>query len=399
MTSDAAASWPSVSYETLPWRVEQTPGTASRAEIRRHAGPYRAAIVPAIAGSDIQLPSGVLAEAEDASAEMARFDAEVGSEVAPFGAVLLRSESVASSEIENLSASARAIAEAEIGDTSRRNASQIVANVQAMEAAIALAERIDAESILRMHWALMHEVDPVAGRFRDQQVWIGGGSLGPQRAMFIPPHHSRVPAAIADLIAFVERDEIPVLVHAALAHAQFETIHPFTDGNGRTGRALLHSMLRHKSLTRNVTVPVSAGLLTDTAAYFTALDTYRTGDPSAIVGQLARATLQAIANGRVLVGELRAIRAGWNPRLSVRRDSATWRVVDLLLRHPVINTGLVTRELAITSRNVNRYIEPIAAAGILTEFTDKRRNRAWRSVEVLQALDAFAARAGRRSAV
>ena len=396
MTSDAA-SWPSVSYETLPWRVEHAPGTASRIEIRRHAGPYRPAIVPAIAGIDIQLPSGVLAEAEDASAEIARFDAEMGSEIAPFGAVLLRSESAASSEIENLSASARAIAEAEIGDTSRRNAAQIVANVRAMQAAIALAERVDAESIQRMHWALMHEVDPAAGRFRDQQVWIGGGSLGPHQAMFVPPHHSRVPAAIADLVAFVGRDDIPVLVHAALAHAQFETIHPFTDGNGRTGRALLHSMLRHKSLTRNVTVPVSAGLLTDTAAYFAALDTYRTGDPNPIAGQVARATFEAIANGRALVGELRAIRAGWTDRLTVRRDSATWRVVDILLRHPVINAALVTRELAIPSRNVNRYIEPIATAGILTEFTDKRRNRAWRSVEVLQALDAFATRAGRRS--
>ncbi len=90
--------------------------------------------------------------------------------------------------------------------------------------------------------------------------------------------HDRVSAAISDLIRFLRRDDLPVLPQAAIAHAQFETIHPFTDGNGRAGRALLHSMLRSKALTRSVTVPVSAGLLADTGAYFEALTAYREGD-------------------------------------------------------------------------------------------------------------------------
>ena len=93
-----------------------------------------------------------------------------------------------------------------------------------------------------------------------------------------PASHTRVPAAIDDLMTFAARDDVPLLAQIAVAHAQFETIHPFTDGNGRTGRALVQAMLRNKGLTRQVTVPVSAGLLVDTDGYIAALTAYRDGD-------------------------------------------------------------------------------------------------------------------------
>jgi Fic family protein len=390
--------WPVVAFETLPWTGSAASELASRRQRLRHQGPYHAALVPAIADVVVAFPSDVVAEGEDAAAEIARFDAEMGGEIAPFGTVLLRSESAASSQIENLTASARAIAEAEIGSGDRHNAAEIVANTRAMEAAVALAQRLDEDAILTMHRALMQSTHPaIAGQWRHEQVWIGGSDIGPQEAWFVPPHHSRVPAAIEDLVAFMRRDDLPVLVQAALAHAQFETIHPFPDGNGRTGRALLHALLRRKTLTRNVTVPVSAGLLTDTTAYFAALDAYRLGDPTRIVRRLAEASFAAIGNGQELIAELRAIRANWNGRVSARRDSAAWRAADLLMRHPVVNAGLLARELQVKGPNVYRVIAPLVSAGVLTEFTDQRRNRAWRSTEVLAALDAFAARAGRRS--
>src|SRR5262249_38246027 len=157
-------------------------------------------------------------------------------------------------------------------------------------------------SILAMHKVLMADAEPeTAGRWRTEQVWIGGGNLGPHGAVFVPPHHSRIEPAIDDLVAFVRRDDLPVLVHAAIAHAQFETIHPFPEGNGRTGRALLHAMLRNKRLIRNVTVPISAGLLTDTSSYFDALTAYRSGDLVPMVSGLADASFAAVANGRRLV--------------------------------------------------------------------------------------------------
>lgn len=71
-------------------------------------------------------------------------------------------------------------------------------------------------------------------------MWIGSNALSPHTASFVPPHHSRVPAALDDLIVFVRLGDLPVLARIAIAHAQFETIHPFNDGNGRTGRTLIH---------------------------------------------------------------------------------------------------------------------------------------------------------------
>lgn len=145
-----------------------------------------------------------------------------------------------------------------------------------------------------------------------------------------------------------------------------------------------------------MTVPVSAGLLTDTDGYFDALTAYRAGDPAAIVEKLAEASFAGAANGRTLVGTLREIRRGWDDRLRVRRDAAAWRLADLVIRQPVLDGPTAAAALGSTPQNVLRAIDALVTAGILEEFTGSRRNRRWQSREVLDALDAFAARAGRR---
>ncbi|MFY9921279.1 MAG: Fic family protein [Mycobacterium sp.] len=390
-----------VEYETLTWGSPTEAGYG-RADLRaapRQSGDYRAAIPADVACLDVSLPSRVLADAEEASQEIARFDTELGNEIAPFASVLLRSESAASSKIENLSASARAIAEAEIlGGTGRRTAAMIVANTEAMQAAVALADQIDADAILAMHAALMHASEPdIAGKWRTGQVWIGGGDFGPRGADFVAPHQDRVQGAIDDLIRFAKRDDIPILPQVAIAHAQFETIHPFPDGNGRTGRALIQAMLRNKRLTRQMTVPVSAGLLTDPGAYFDALGAFRAGDPAPIVERLSAASVLAVINGRHLVSDLRSVREEWASKITARRDSAVHRLADLLIRRPVVNAQLLKDELNIPMSNVYRYLDPLTEYGVIVEFTDRSRHRAWRAPEVLRALDAFAQRAGRRA--
>lgn len=397
MSDPAPPPWPAVRYETLDWEPTYVP-QMSRTAQKRHRGPYAAALVPTIANQAVPLPPDLAALVDDATAEVARFDAELGHERARFSAVLLRSESAASSRIENLTASARTIAEAELHPLHTGNASLIVANTQAMRAAIGLADQITARAIIEMHDALLiQDGAEEPGRFRSQQVWIGGSDFGPHGAMFIPPHDRRVPDAIDDLVAFIERDDIPVLAHAAIAHAQFETIHPFLDGNGRTGRALLHAHLRNKRLTRNVTVPVSAGLLAETDAYFAALTQFRQGDITPIATQLARASFAAVANGRQLVDELRVIRSGWQERIRARRDAASWKIADLLVRHPVVNAHLIASELGMAGANTYRSLRPLIDAQVVVQFTDRKRNQMWRAPEVLEALDRFATRAGRRT--
>ncbi len=397
-TGHQEPGWSAIAYEARPWSFDER-ATLSRSARRAHAGPYEAAVPPSISTvSELGIDTRVLALAEEASAAIVRFDAELGDDIAPFSPILLRSESAASSQIERLTASAKAIALAELGDTSKRNAGLIVANTRAMEAAIALADHLDEAAIIEMHRVLLTGSHPDwVGRWRDQQVWINGSDHGPHRASFVPPHHDLVPGAMGDLVAFIARDDLPVLVQAAIAHAQFETIHPFPDGNGRTGRSLIHAMLRGKGLTRHVTVPVSAGLLTDTTRYFDALTAYRAGQPADIVERLASAAFAAVGNGRELVGDLTELRQRWAGQVHARSDAAVWKVLACLTSQPVVDSPTLQRQLGVSAPAVNAAIAQLADRGILHKVSGNHRNRKWAASEVLSALDQFAARAGRRA--
>lgn len=391
--------WPAIEMESHQWRSAVDPSSLPRSVQRfLNSGEYQSAVTADIANAPIALSSRLSTLVTDASVEIARFDAEVGHEINHFSAVLLRTESVASSKIENPTASARAIADAELTGTGGGNATLIVANTKAMTAALNLSDHLDADAILAMHQALLGDSDPtIAGKWRTDQVWIGGGNFSPHEAMFVPPHHDRVEAAIDDLVEFMVRDNAPPLAQAAIAHAQFETIHPFPDGNGRTGRALIHAMLRSKRLTRNVSVPISAGLLADTGRYFDALDSYRAGDLEPIVEQMCDASYAAVGNGRQLAADLRDVRDGWVGLIKARSDSTVWKVADLLVRQPVVDSTLLEKELGVSNTNALIALKKLEDAGILTSYRSSRRGRAWRSTEVLQCLDSFAARAGRRN--
>jgi len=266
-----------------------------------------------------------------------------------------------------------------------------------MQRAIELADEISVDSILAAHEALLSGHEYAApGQFRTEQVWIGSNAISPHTAAFVPPHHDRVREAMADLVAFVQRADLPVLAHVAVAHAQFETIHPFNDGNGRVGRTLVHAMLRHADVTRRLTVPVSAGLLTDPAAYFDALTDYRKGDIEPIVRQFVDASFRAVTNGRRLVDDLEAIYDEWNDRLSARRGSAARRLLPLLLNQPAINVAYVIGATGVALSAAQRAVEQLEAAEIIVRSGGGQRNRVWLAPEVIRALDDFASRVGRR---
>lgn len=387
--------WPAVEYEPRPW--DRSEGqAASRRQLRRAAGPYPAAVPPFIAQIDVSLNPEVLAAADEASHALARFDAEAAALIAPFPAILLRTESASSSEVENLTAGARQVALAEIGAARSENARLIVANTRAMDAAIALSADLNEDAVIAMQSALLQDTAPrFTGGWRDEQVWIGGGAISPHDAEFIPPHHERLPALMRDLMDFVDRTDVPVLAQAAIAHAQFETIHPFPDGNGRTGRALIHAMLHRGGLTQNLTVPVSAGLLRDPRAYFQALMDYRSGDVNAIVHSITEASFSAISNGRRLAADLVDIRERWGTSVTARSGSSARRLIELLPAKPVITTGAIAAALGVSTVAAGTAVNQLVAAGVLTQVGAGSRNRIWQSPEILDALDAFAARARR----
>ncbi|PFG20812.1 Fic family protein [Serinibacter salmoneus] len=380
-------------------------GTLSRRATQQLTGPYQAGIPPQIAGLDPDVSAGVAADAEQASVEMAHFDAEAAdvmgtAEFAPMASVLLRSESAASSQIEHLTAGARQLALAELpgaGSEASKNARTVAGNVAAMRAALDLAERPDSGAILAMHAALLDgHRDARPGAWREEQVWVGGRA--PTEAAFVPPPPEYVPLAMNDLAAFCARRDVPALTHVAVAHAQFETVHPFVDGNGRTGRALAHAMLRRSGITRRVTVPISAGILTDTGAYFAALDAFRQGRIEPIVEIFVRSAETAISNGRRLLDDLRRLRSDWKARVTARAGASVWRALDLVIAQPVLDVPYLQQHLQVAYTSAAGAIQTMTEAGILLpSVVGRRRNRVWHAPEVLEALDDFAERAGRRS--
>lgn len=395
MTPDPRASpWPAIGLEDQTWEPTQA------GLMGRGARPftYQSALPALISQRRPAVAPDTSLLAAEAEKELARFDAQQGHRIAEFAPVLLRSEAASSSQIENLTASARAILSAELGLRKSRNAELISGNTQALRAALELSDDVSADRVLEMHRVLMAtEPRHAPGHWRTEAVWIGTRAESPSGAEFVAPDHSRIPELVSDLVSFSRRTDIPALQLVAISHAQFETIHPFTDGNGRTGRALAQSLLRFHDVTRNVAVPVSAGLLVDVGGYHQALTAYRRGELDPIVRAFSHASLRAVSNAQTLLTELEAIRSTWDDRLSVRRDSKAWPLLDVLLRRPVLNSATAASELGIKQPNVYPALKALVDCGILQSKKEHQLGPIWRSDEVLHALDAFAERAGRRS--
>lgn len=394
----AAVTWPALGTEPRDWTSDLDDGRLTIWERQRIARPYQAAVLPSIADLTPRLRCAVQSVVDDATSAIARFDSEVATMPVPMPAVLLRTESASSSQIEHLTTNSRNLAMASLGVGAKQNAELVAANVHAMNVALDVGHDLTPETILAVHRALLAESDPeVAGRWRTEQVWVGASATSPHGADFIPPHPDRVEAAIGDLVAFAARDDVPTLTHAAVVHAQFETIHPFSDGNGRTGRVALQQVLRRRGLTRRATVPVSAGLLRDPERYFRALTAYRAGEPDDIVEQVAYAAVAAVRNGRRLADDVMALRETWREQIRARTDSAAWRLADALFAQPVVNADFVAATLSLSDRGARNAIDVLERAAVLRPSSSGPRGRLWQAPDVLAAMDAFAARAGRRT--
>src|SRR3954449_3450514 len=147
---------------------------------------------------------------------------------------------------------------------------------------VSATDDITVDHILGIHERLLRgtERDRYAGQLRDEQNWIGGSSFNPCSAAFVPPPPERVRALLDDLCEFSNSEGLPAVAQAAIAHGQFETIHPFVDDNGRTGRALIHVILRRRGLTPVVVPPVSLVLATCSDGYIAGLMASRHREPS-----------------------------------------------------------------------------------------------------------------------
>jgi Fic family protein len=311
--------------------------------------------------------------------------------MAPLGRFLIRIESVASSKIESVEASPDDYARAIGGVRSNAAAVSMVAAAKAVTRLVdASATAIELPAILDAHRLLMED-DPAerdyAGRARDMQNWIGGSDYSPRGALYVPPPGETVADYMDDLLRFVNRDDIHPVAQAAIAHAQFESIHPFTDGNGRIGRALLNSVLRRTGVSKTVVIPIASALAADQNFYFGLLGRYREGDADAIVQDLALGAQVASREAAKTAATFRGLPREWHAAARPRRGSAVETLVDALLENPIITAADAERIAGVETANAYRAMRRLEDAGVVREVTGRKRDQVWAAIAVLDELD------------
>lgn len=388
-TAGPETSWPAVDYEALPWHrdPDELIGV-SKTQRRKILSTYEAAVPARIAELNVSLPAELYDRMTELSAALARFDAQQASRGYDLPSLLLRSESAASSQIENLTSSVRNVALAELCDDAPTNARLIVGNLAAMRCALHLEDDLSIESICAIHRELINRGgQSFGGEIREEQVWIGGSAYSPHGALFVPPAATRVPACLDDLVAFARREDLNPIAKAAIVHAQFETIHPFIDGNGRTGRTMLHKILKRDGVLKYATLPVSAGLLHNIEAYMASIKSYQAGGPAPVVVQLVEALELAIALGNETARQLDAVITDWRTRMTERTGSAIHRLPDILVEQPVVDSAYIAQHLEITRRAATSVIERACSYGMLRPVGGRQRGGFYQADELINVLE------------
>jgi len=371
----------------------------SRAAGRRAAAGRYEAFVPApVADFEPSLSSATSAFAERAGQAVLVLNQGESALASLEGLArqLLRSEALASSQIEGLGLSHRKLAEAALDESQATyRALEVLANMKAMEKAIeigAKADPISRDDIRAIHRALaiVPPLDKIAGRFREEQGWIGGAA--PPDADYVGPPHEHVIPLMDDLCEFMNRDDISPVAQAAIAHAQFELIHPFGDGNGRVGRCLIHVLLKRRGLAIRYVPPISLVFGANKDAYIAGMDNFQADAVDSWVDQFSRAVETAVEKARDFSQSVADLQAEWRDRLGpVRSDAVSLEIIDHLPSFPCITVNVVQELTGRSNPAALRGLNQLTDAGVLTRHRNRRKWDSWEAKELFALLNEFEA--------
>lgn len=383
-------------------------GTPEAFGPRKHRRPceYTAYLPDLLSVHRLDLSTELAADVADTERELAAFEGTTDHGLEQLARFLLRAEAVASSKIEGLQVNSRRLARHEArlaaGIPDRdATADAVLDNITAMRHAVndvATAETIELRHLLGIHAALMEHSDQpdIGGHVRTKQNWIGGNDFNPCQAAFVPPPPEYLPELLDDLCWFINREDLPGTVQAGIIHAQFETIHPFADGNGRTGRALIQVVLKRRGLARRFVPPISLALATRAGAYIDALTRFRyAGDaatPEALAGirdwldLFLSATRRATADAVNLQRLLEQVQIDWRTGARPRSGSAADRLLPQLIANPVVTADDVIRLTQASRSAAFAAIESLAAADVIRPVGDQRRYRMFEAPRVFEVL-------------
>ncbi|WP_280637343.1 Fic family protein [Nocardioides sp. W7] len=366
-------------------------------EVETYLPPHLADIDPAI-------PSRLGSTMDAALSAIARLDDTHSEHLASLSTILLRAESVASSKIERIEASMEDYARALHGIRANASAVSMVASTRALGNLIGSvddARDLTWDNVLAAHRVLMAD-DPYeaayAGKVRDQQNWIGGSDHSPRNALYVPPPPGTVGAYLEDLVTFANRGDLNVLVQAAMTHAQFESIHPFTDGNGRIGRALINTVLRRRGATSRIVVPLASALVARRDDYFDVLGSYRDGDAGPIIAAFSTSSTIAAEESAVTAEHLSRMTAEWLESAGTpRAGSAARRIVDSLLDVPVFSAEEVEARIGGATSSIYAALGRLESSGVIRPLTNRARDQVWGAAALLDELDDLGVRIGARA--
>ncbi|HYK82876.1 MAG TPA: Fic family protein [Gemmatimonadales bacterium] len=368
----------------------------------RRACTYDAFIPARLTELSLTMEAAVAGVVSEAEAAIRQLNEGARRALAPLARLLLRTESMASSKIEGVQTGVRELARAETKVEGGRKASAtalaVLANIDAMQLALeeaTAARRFGVREIVAIHHRLMERdinAKRIAGQIRTSQNWIGGNNYNPCGADFVPPPPEEVQGLLDDLCGGVNDDRLPPIVQAATVHGQFETIHPFADGNGRTGRALIHVVLKRRGVAPAYVPPISVVLGTARDRYIEGLTRFRAERVSDWIEQFAVAARNAARLAGTYLRDVQHLSASWRTKLSARpaaprADAAAWAIIDVLPGYPVISGPVAAAVTGRSKPQIYEALEQLEAAGVLTPLSASRRNRGWEAVGLLDLLE------------
>lgn len=303
----------------------------------------------------------------------------------------VRKEAVLSSQIEGTQSSLQNLlaAEAKLFDPNTPDDVREVSNyVRAMNHGLARLATlpVSVRLIKEIHAELLWGVRGgrlTPGELRTTQNWIGPAGCTLAEAAFVPPPPHEVPQALADLERFLHADHsLPVLVQVGLAHAQFETIHPFLDGNGRIGRLLITFLLVEKGLLRKPLLYLSHYFKQHRAEYYDRLQAIRdTGDREGWLEFFLRGVAEVSEEAAQTAGAILRMRQEYRARITEHLGRAAangHRIMERLFEHPIITVATVREWLKVTPASANNLVNRLVEIGMLREITGYKRNRRFR---------------------
>jgi Fic family protein len=304
-----------------------------------------------------------------------------------FIAMYVKKEALLSSQIEGTQASLQGILEFEADGIPRDDINEIkevINYVKAMDHGLARLKDFPFSSRLfrEIHALLLAGVrgrTKTPGEYRCSQNWIGGAGAPLAEAVFVPPPADAVEGLISDLEKFIHAaDGLPPLVKIALVHAQFETIHPFLDGNGRIGRLLITFYLCWQGILSRPLLYLSYYLKKNRQAYYDKLLAVRTeGDWEGWVGFFLRGvkevSLEAADTARRII-DLKS-RVSETIHSSRRSGLSSLRLLDLSFAMPLLDVPLIASRLALSRQSATQLVDHFQSLGILHEITGKKRYR------------------------